>query len=264
MKATQICACALALAGCTACGDKRAMVVSPGVMGQSYDYTKPRDTAGKSRPVWVVPKISYGWVPARVNEAGQWVSGHQTATVVEEGHWATLEEAEMAGKPYIIAGQGPPVIPKSPAVAGPSPTGSAEIDIARLQQRIADLERDGPARRAQRSVEELVLSAADAAAPPVADSPPRGSVQVAGRTASDPPSASSLSASTAAGPPSGKPETSGSLVLAPKPAGTRENRTLPNGKTVEIEHLGDRRAKITYAGKETVVEFGKEWKRLQL
>lgn len=86
--------------------------INPGVLTSSYDYVKPGDLSNKTQPAWILPTISKGWVPAQVDpKTNQWISGHYTATVTQEGHWATLEEAELSGKPYLRSDDTAPVIP---------------------------------------------------------------------------------------------------------------------------------------------------------
>lgn len=96
----------------SACAGKHKPSIRPGILTSSYDYTPPSDVGEKNQPVWILPTISKGWMPAQVDKrTNQWVSGHYTATVTEPGHWATLEEAELSGKPYLLAGETDPVVP---------------------------------------------------------------------------------------------------------------------------------------------------------
>jgi hypothetical protein len=121
--------------------------VDPTLLHSSYDYTRPAEIADQSKPVWVLPLINQGWVPAKVDpKTGDWISGHYTASVIQDGHWATLEEAELAGRPYVIAGEGKPVVPIPTAPSGPaqevpatSITGG-ELDVAALDRRVSALE----------------------------------------------------------------------------------------------------------------------------
>lgn len=116
--------------------------IDPTIVSTSYDYTKPADIAAQSRPVWVLPIINKGWIPARVDpKTGDWISGHYQATIIQEGYWATQEEAELAGRPYILAGDSSPIIP-TPVPDGPRQGGGggAELNVTALQKRITELE----------------------------------------------------------------------------------------------------------------------------
>lgn len=106
----------------------------------SYDYSRPEGIAPDSKPVWVLPVINSGWKPAKVDSrSGDWVGGHYSATVVEDGRWATLEEAELSGKPYILSGDTRPVIPTPLRTQGGGKAG--EINATTLEQKMARLDR---------------------------------------------------------------------------------------------------------------------------
>lgn len=106
----------------------------------SYDYSRPEGIAPDSKPVWILPVINSGWKPAKVDSrTGDWVGGHYSATVVEDGRWATLEEAELSGKPYILPGETRPVIPTPLRSQGAGKSG--EINATTLEQKLARLDR---------------------------------------------------------------------------------------------------------------------------
>lgn len=125
----------LLFAGC-ASGKKEK--ITPTTLQTSYDFARPSDI-GKPQPVWVLPTFQQGWMPAKVDpKTGEWNSGHYKATMVEQGHWATLEEAELSGRKYMLpsTGQqfgGSDVIRKS---------GSEEINATIIEQRLSRLERN--------------------------------------------------------------------------------------------------------------------------
>lgn len=128
----------LSFLGCSAPKQR----IDPTVVSTSYDYTKPVDIAAQSKPVWVLPVINKGWIPARVDpKTGDWISGHYQATIVQEGYWATQEEAELSGRPYIVAGDSSPIIPK-PTPNGPkvSMENGAELDIKALKKQVEDIQ----------------------------------------------------------------------------------------------------------------------------
>jgi len=127
--------------------EREAIRVGENMVQTSYDYSRPGSIAPDSKPVWILPVINSGWRPAKVDrKTGDWVGGHYAATVVEEGKWATLEEAELSGKPYILPGQTRPVIPVPLKNQSPSSTG--ELNATTLEQKLArldKLEREGKA-----------------------------------------------------------------------------------------------------------------------
>lgn len=103
-----------------------------------YDNTKG-DISNQAKPVWVLPVINQGWIPARVDpKTGDWISGHYQATIVQNGYWATQEEAERSGKPYIMAGEMTPIIP-SPVTTPATGIGqnSAELTNRATETRTA-------------------------------------------------------------------------------------------------------------------------------
>jgi len=106
----------------------------------SYDYSRPEGIAPDSKPVWILPVINSGWKPAKVDSrTGDWVGGHYSATVVEDGKWATLEEAELSGKPYILPGETRPIIPTPLRTQAPGTSG--EINATSLEQKLARLDK---------------------------------------------------------------------------------------------------------------------------
>jgi hypothetical protein len=68
---------------------------------QAPSSPPPRD-AGE-RPVWVLPVFSTGYVSGAANQSGVYVGPHSVTSVVEAGHWASQEEAELQGRPYVTS-----------------------------------------------------------------------------------------------------------------------------------------------------------------
>ncbi|MDD4933637.1 MAG: hypothetical protein PHO89_09265 [Methylacidiphilaceae bacterium] len=133
--------CSLALIGCSSHERTAAVPVDPALIQNSYDYTKPRDVHDKTKPVYMLPVINTGWAKAEVDsKTGQWVGGHYVGTVVDQGHWATLEEAELSGRPYMRADNGQMIVP-NPENANPG-TGDngMEIDLTTMRNRLEKLE----------------------------------------------------------------------------------------------------------------------------
>jgi hypothetical protein len=154
--------------------EREAIRVGESMVQTSYDYSRPGSIAPDSKPVWVLPVINSGWKPARVDrKTGEWIGGHYSATVVEEGKWATLEEAELSGKPYILPGQTRPVIPTPLKDQSASSTG--ELNATTLEQKMArleKLERDSRLGSSTPSSTSLANQAAIPTLPPVKTVPP--------------------------------------------------------------------------------------------
>lgn len=131
------------LTGCSILEQKKsdpAATVTPSTLSTSYDYTKPDDIARQSKPVWILPRTTSGWKKAVADDAsGEWRSGQYVAKIIEPGRWATLEEAELAGKPYIVPGDDKPVIPIK--LRDQSPTSTGELNATTLEQKLASLEK---------------------------------------------------------------------------------------------------------------------------
>lgn len=152
--------------------EREAIRVGETMVQTSYDYSRPGSIAPDSKPVWVLPAINSGWKPAKVDQkTGDWVGGHYAATVVEDGKWATLEEAELSGKPYILPGQTRPIIPVPLKNQSASSTG--ELNATTLEQKLARLDK---LERSQRSSSPSDVSLNNQAAipglPPVKTVPP--------------------------------------------------------------------------------------------
>lgn len=135
---------AISLAGCETFPQKKKaelpQTVTPQTLGTSYDYTKPGDISRQSKPVWILPRTTSGWKKAVADDAGgEWRSGQYVAKIIEPGRWATLEEAELSGKPYIIPGEDRPVIPVK--LKDQSPTSTGELNATTLEQKLAKLEK---------------------------------------------------------------------------------------------------------------------------
>ncbi|CAF0704879.1 hypothetical protein [Candidatus Methylacidithermus pantelleriae] len=131
--------------GCSGNPSQRmgALPVDPALIQNSYDYTKPYDVQDKGKPAYVLPVINHGWVKAQVDpKTGQWIGGHYVGTVVEQGHWATLEEAELSGRPYLRADNGQVIVP-DPVQKNPGTSdGGVEIDLVTLRERVQKLEKN--------------------------------------------------------------------------------------------------------------------------
>ncbi len=129
------------LLGCASTSSEPVRIDPGAVIQKNYDYSAPADIDRQSKPVWILPMMNQGWVPAKIDpQSGDWMGGHYQATIIQEGHWATLEEAEQSGRPYIRSGEGQPIVP--PLSTPGSSQGGAELDLAHLESRITNLERE--------------------------------------------------------------------------------------------------------------------------
>jgi len=137
---SKVCPILLLVLTLTACQTPKTKI-DPTIVSTSYDYTKPADISNQSKPVWVLPVINQGWIPARVDpKTGDWISGHYQATIVQDGYWATQEEAELSGRPYIVAGETTPIVPPPVANVPSTGNGGAELNLTDMRNRISTLE----------------------------------------------------------------------------------------------------------------------------
>ncbi|MFZ5807246.1 MAG: hypothetical protein ACOY3I_08585 [Verrucomicrobiota bacterium] len=252
------------------CGSTQPVRVDPTVVSTSYDYTKPADIAAQSRPVWVLPIINKGWIPARVDpRSGDWVSGHYQATIVQDGYWATQEEAELSGRPYILAGDSTPIIP---APVGDGPTakggGGAELQMATMQKRIDHLETKN---NNQPNADPDQLAALSAQVQSLSQNVPAtygsvssGEQNVAGYAPNVFVSGTQVPMQDRSAVPSatgrGAPAFQGkapSVILPPMPAGTvyeiPSNPQLP--QKMVVHYLEDNQVEIDYMGRRTKVDL---------
>ena len=87
--------------------------------------------ASSSRPVYILPVITKHYVhPHTDTGTGEWIGGYTSATVVEQGKFATQEEAEHLGKKYIT-----PDNNAFPTV--PMPSNGQELNATTLAQKLA-------------------------------------------------------------------------------------------------------------------------------
>lgn len=120
---------------------KTALPIDPALIQNSYDYTKPYDVYNKDKPAYILPIVNTGWTKARVDpKTGQWIGGHYVGTVIDPGHWATLEEAELSGKPYLRADNGKMVVPNPAEDNPPSQDKGVEIDLVNMKNRLEKVE----------------------------------------------------------------------------------------------------------------------------
>ena len=128
---------ALLFAGCASQSGKPSPSLSkesppPAPMVQAPSSPPPRQAG--DRPVWVLPVFSTGYVAGAANQSDVYVGPHSVTSMVEPGHWASQEEAELQGKPYLIPSSNRIVYPGT----GSSDTlrrGAGEMDVAASTRR---------------------------------------------------------------------------------------------------------------------------------
>lgn len=264
------------------CGGK-ATRVDPTVVSTSYDYTKPADISNQSKPVWVLPIINKGWIPARVDpKTGDWISGHYQATIVQDGYWATQEEAELSGRPYIIAGESSPIIP-TPVTQGATATGGGggELDIAVMQKRIDKIDRAQQAFPTAANEEKFAELSAQIQG--IAQNVPshyqtttpanqnmkgfEGGITVQGSPSLPNPQDPTLSMGMdRPNTPYFSPYNGSTIILPPMPAGTiyeiPSNQQLPNKLTVH--YLQNNQVELEYMGKKKQIQLNNPTSRMQL
>lgn len=262
----------------------RPLRVDPTVISTSYDYTKPVDIAAQSRPVWILPVINKGWIPARVDpKTGDWVSGHYQATIVQDGYWATQEEAELSGRPYIVAGDSSPIIP-TPVASGPNSgnSGAGELDLVNMRQRINNLEARQNELASQSSGDPDKMAEIAAELQGLIDHIPANHhtttypvnqntegysnnviIQGSAPGAVDP---SAAQVNTQPGPVFFPPSHTPTIVLPPMPAGTNyeipSNTHLPN--KLSVRYLKNNQVEIDYMGKKDLLQLDQANARVQL
>jgi hypothetical protein len=123
--------CALLAAGCA--GHKTRQGVSftkdeppPTVQAPS----NPPPCEAGDRPVWVLPVFSTGYVAGAANQTSDvYVGPHSVTSMVEPGHWASQEEAELQGKPYVSPSSNRIVYPDTQS-SETLRRGSGEMEVA--------------------------------------------------------------------------------------------------------------------------------------
>jgi hypothetical protein len=124
--------CALLAAGCA--GHKFKQETSytkdepPPPTVQAPSNPPPREAG--DRPVWVLPVFSTGYVAGAANQTSDvYVGPHSVTSMVEPGHWASQEEAELQGKPYVSPSSNRIVYPDTQS-SETLRRGSGEMDVA--------------------------------------------------------------------------------------------------------------------------------------
>jgi hypothetical protein len=122
---------ALAVAGFVSCASTSKRPKQGGIPTKP---TQPPPPSLKDKnPVFILPQLVTGWV----NESGDettYRGGYITASVVKPGYWATREEAELAGLPFITPDSSAAIVPTQPSARD----GQQEINSTVVAQRLAE------------------------------------------------------------------------------------------------------------------------------
>ena len=203
-------------------------------MVQAPSSPPPRE-AGE-RPVWVLPVFSTGYVAGAANESDVYVGPHSVTSMVEPGHWASQEEAELQGKPYLMPSTGRIVYPGT----GSSETlrrGAGEMEVAastRRPIRTADSSptatpeptptpstQPEPALPSESPTPQNMPELPSAnPTPPSADATPAGQFQVLSNTPSE-------------------------LIFTGGQIGENYSVDLANGKKIDIKYLSSTQVRLT-------------------
>ena len=236
---------------CSSSKDKQAsgvIQIDPATVQMSGTYVKPADAARQTRPVLILPKTVDGYVGESVDENGTYYGGQYISTQVEPIRWATLEEAEASGRPYIIYGDRSPVV-AMPGAEGLTGGGPAEVNLASMSEKIDSLE--NKLNTPPENLNNILLQGAPLASdkPMVPELPPsafHNKIQDQHTL-------------------SGGDELVPQICIPQRPPGTKGTFLLPDSKDpILVEHLADGYVKITFQGKSVVTKYGEERSVLEL
>jgi hypothetical protein len=231
--------CALLATGCA--GHKATQEASytkeapPPPTVQAPSSPPPRNAG--DRPVWVLPVFSTGYVAGAANPTSDvYVGAHSVTSMVEPGHWASQEEAELQGKPYVSPSSNRIVYPETQS-SETLRRGSGEMDVA------------APTRRP-------IASAGSSSSPPPETSPkptpaprsePSSTPSPAPEDMPDLPSATPAPSSSRSSANQFEvvSNTPSELVFRGGQIGENYSVDLANGKKVGIKYLSQTEVKLT-------------------
>jgi hypothetical protein len=145
----------LAMVIMTGCASKTTPPPKPdpalGAVGEEVRFRMPRDAANEDRPVYILPRWSVGYHRPE-GGTNHYRGGYVEAVEMEPGYFATMEEAELSGRPYIFVDEGKFMLPGGEG----SPS---EIQIAQMAARIKELEEQQPKTRQGEEDDRLLAGA---------------------------------------------------------------------------------------------------------
>lgn len=65
------------------------------------------------RPVYILPTFATAYVAGKADPVtGEYIGAHNVTSIIEAAHWASQEEAELQGKPYVLPDSNEIVYPR--------------------------------------------------------------------------------------------------------------------------------------------------------
>lgn len=107
-----------------------------GAVSDEVRTRMPRDAANEDRPVYILPKWSVGYHRPE-GGTNHYRGGYVEAVEMEPGYFASMEEAELSGRPYIFVEEGKFMLPDGEG-------NPAELQVAQMAARIKALEDQRP------------------------------------------------------------------------------------------------------------------------
>ena len=201
-------------------------------MVQAPSSPPPRQAG--DRPVWVLPVFSTGYVAGAANESDVYVGPHSVTSMVEPGHWASQEEAELQGKPYLIPSSNRIVYPGTGS-SDPLRRGAGEMDVAASTQR--------PIRTASSNT-NATPETTPAPTPGNQTEPPLPSDSPTPQSMPELPSTSPTSAAATKGFQVIS-NTSAELIFTGGQVGENYSVDLASGKKIDIKYLSSTEVQVT-------------------
>lgn len=240
---------------------EKPVTVEPTVVQTSYDFVRPKTVATDQRkPVYICPKTLVTWKRAEVNKkTKQWFGGQYVGEVLEEGHWGTLEEAEMGGLPYIVPGEDGPIIPV-PGTASLPPQGAnqrgSDLQLTAIEKRLSGIECKLQGRKVDPTMTQEEAAKLDAAQAASGIGGSRSYIPEIAVTDDPTPVGSEVRNNATASP---SPRTNGgeavspvTVVIPPRP-NSKDNEEcaydVPGNRRVVVKYMDNNRVEINYKGK---------------
>lgn len=232
--------CALLAAGCAGHKVKQATSYTkdappPPPTVQAPSSPPPREAG--DRPVWVLPVFSTGYVAGAANQSSDvYVGPHSVTSMVEPGHWASQEEAELQGKPYVSPSSNRIVYPETQS-SETLGKGSGEMDVAASTRRPLASADSGPS-----PVPEMLPKPTPAPRNEPSSTPGPTPEEMPELPSSTPSPSSSRSSTSQFQVVS---NTASELVFRGGQVGEEYSVHLANGKKVQIHYLSQTEVKLT-------------------
>lgn len=135
--------------GCETTNPQGSLRMADPAMTAEPAVVPPLDAKNRGLPVLLKPVTAVSWVKP-TQEGKSWKGGYLTVDILEDWRWATREEAESLGRPYIVPGESDEIVP-----AG---VGGSEIRIGELMTRLNRLENNQPRTVDRMEAEQALVS----------------------------------------------------------------------------------------------------------